>query len=100
MKLTREQASGLHAFTSHNKEILDRSGIYLCGYCKKGGLSKNIKNLIDDGETAICPDCGIDALIPAMIPHNVLGQLNESWFSVMELLNMKPAPLGTTITTE
>jgi len=80
MELTKEQIEGLHAFTSHNKEIMKRSGIYLCSYCQKGGLSKNIENWADDGETALCPDCGVDSLIPAMIPHDITKQLKEHWF--------------------
>ena len=43
-----------------------------------------IERYIDDGQTALCPKCGIDAIIPDSIEEsvdeNIIAEMNEYWF--------------------
>lgn len=47
-----------------NKKNIESSLICGCYFCVSIFNSKDIKDWADEGETAICPLCGIDAIVP------------------------------------
>ena len=53
-----------HRYCSHNRELIEASEWFGCFYCISFHRPKDIKEWIDDGHTAKCPQCGIDAVIP------------------------------------
>ncbi|SEK78469.1 hypothetical protein SAMN05661044_01139 [Olivibacter domesticus] len=70
--------------SSHKSEIL---GSKLCGcfYCQQRYLPSEINEWINDinGETAICPKCGIDAVLSSEYPiedNKFLDEMNRYWF--------------------
>lgn len=74
----------LHAYSSHNKELIKSSNNCYCFYCKSTILSSDINDYIDEGNTALCPNCGIDSIIPdsvnEVIDEQVLDDMNKYWF--------------------
>ncbi len=64
------------------KELSEKCGCY---QCENIMLASDITDWCDEGETAICPFCGIDAVIfdktPIPITHEFLHYANERWFN-------------------
>lgn len=67
-----------------NKGDLDNTSKCGCYYCKEIFSPSEITEWCDAGETAICPHCGIDAVIPESpdfkITESMLDEANEEWF--------------------
>lgn len=73
----------LHSYCSHNKELITTSKKCYCFYCKEKFDSVEVVEYIDTGHTAICPKCGIDAVIPDCIEEineKVIDEMNKYWF--------------------
>jgi hypothetical protein len=55
----------VHAYSSNHKEAVNLSGACVCFYCEERIPTASIIEWTDSGDsTAICPRCGVDALIP------------------------------------
>jgi len=70
--------------SSHKLEILS-SKLCGCFYCKQTYPPSEICEWINDinGETAICPKCGIDAVLSSKYPikdNRFLDEMNRYWF--------------------
>lgn len=78
------QLKRLHAYSSHNKQLIDVSNKCYCFYCRSCMKQSEIKEYIDNGQTAICPNCGIDSIIPDSIEETVdkkiISEMNAYWF--------------------
>lgn len=78
------QMERLHAYSAHNRELVAVSNQCYCFYCKQSMYRGEIERHIDDGQTALCPKCGIDAIIPDSIEEsvdeNIIAEMNEYWF--------------------
>ena len=82
-KYTKEFLIKAHDKSSYHKEEIKRNSFCGCFYCEKVYQSKEIKESTDDGETAICPKCGIDSVLSAELPIDdkaFLDQMNNYWF--------------------
>lgn len=70
--------------SNHNKEILlsKKCG---CFYCLTNFHHDRINEWIDDNTTALCPDCGIDAVIGEAsgysIEEDFLKAMHDYWFN-------------------
>lgn len=72
-----------HAACSHHKKQLEYSGACGCFYCLSVFTVGDIEDWIDNGETARCPKCGIDSVIPLTeVPSTdaFLKRMQEYWF--------------------
>ena len=73
----------LHAYCSHNKELIVTSKKCYCFYCKEKFDSTEVSKYIDNGQTAICPKCGVDTVLPDNIEginDRVIDEMNKYWF--------------------
>ena len=74
----------LHTYSVHNKKMVEESENCHCYYCQSTVDSGSVESYADDGETALCPRCGINALIPDSVDEkidaNVLHDMHEYWF--------------------
>lgn len=78
----------LHRYCSFNVELVKKSAKCHCFYCKSSfDASETLKEgaeILDDGQTVVCPICGIDSVLPDAIrePINeeVLGEMHNYWF--------------------
>jgi len=65
---TDPELEEVHKFARNNKQYLDKAELCYCFYCLKDPFSPSlIAEWIDTGVTALCPFCGIDAIIPCGI---------------------------------
>lgn len=71
-----------HAASSRHKKQLEHAEKCGCFYCLKTFPVTEIEEWIDDGETALCPKCGIDSVVPVgqNIHPEFLKRMQQFWF--------------------
>ena len=86
MEMTKEESNKYHSHTIRNQREIDQSMYCHCISCCKSYPSPIVMNFIKDGEgeTALCPYCGVDAVIGdgcgLEINPDILKALNKIWF--------------------
>lgn len=82
--MTKAHMDAIHAFCRENKELVTRSKMCGCFYCCKtfkASVKYVIKGKLDD--TAICPLCGIDSVLPdsvSAINKPLLKAMSDRYF--------------------
>lgn len=87
MVTTPDDLSAAHAHSiNHQAEVL-RSDLCGCFYCRRVFAPAEIKRWIDEEspeKTALCPHCGIDAVIGSasgiVMTLEFLERMNRHWF--------------------
>jgi hypothetical protein len=73
-----------HGFTSKHRKELEKDSVCGCFHCMKIFHPTEIIEWCDNGQTAICPHCGIDAVIGESsgfpITEPFLGEMHKEWF--------------------
>ncbi len=73
-----------HRFSYVNKNAILNSKVCGCFYCVEIVGVKEIVEWVDGDKTALCPLCGIDAIIGDAsgydISENFLNEMNKMWF--------------------
>ena len=69
----------LHKQSMRNKLLLQEFQNCSCFHCLSLFLFEDINEWVDEGQTAICPKCPVDAVIPEQ-PLNILEALKEVYF--------------------
>lgn len=62
--MTLEEIIKLHKTSIFHKKDVENSSLCGCFHCSKIFNPRKIVEWTDNGETAICPYCGIDSVIP------------------------------------
>ena len=74
----------LHKKSSYHKDELFIINWCGCFYCRNMYRPSDIKEWTDGSETAICPRCGIDSVLPMEEDCNdnksILDRMYEYWF--------------------
>jgi hypothetical protein len=79
----KSNLKAVHKKSRRNRSQLSRSKICGCFYCLKEFTFSQIGGWIDDGETALCPCCGIDAVLgfdTETADQALLQTMHEHWF--------------------
>jgi len=63
MNTTDEKLDAAHARSSRHRLEIEASDECACFYCRRRFLPGAITEWTDDGETALCPHCGIDSVL-------------------------------------
>ncbi len=92
MKNNEQSLDGIHEMCGwHEKEILSSDKVG-CFYCLELYSPNEIKEWIEEGEetmrgkgkTALCPKCGIDAVLPTSTQYqlnsDLLKMMNKAYF--------------------
>lgn len=58
-----KQLVKLHKCATYNRKDIQQSDTCGCFYCKNIFYAGDITEWTDNGETAICPHCGVDSVI-------------------------------------
>ena len=75
---------------AHDACYINRKDILLsdlcgCCYCVQVYAPTEITEWVDKKQTALCPKCGIDAVLPywsnSSFMHRFLKRMNTHWFS-------------------
>ena len=72
-----------HKLSSYHRKQLANIGRAACFYCLAFFDPAEIAEWVDDEQTALCPKCGIDAVLPATeeVTPEFLKQMHQYWFS-------------------
>lgn len=74
-----------HELSSHHAQLIRRSNRCGCFYCQTAFEPSLISEWIDDAQTAICPFCGIDAVIGDAsgfpVTETFLSAMHKFWFA-------------------
>lgn len=81
MKTQTEEA---HKASSMHKQLVETSKQCGCFYCLSVFRPADIKEWTDQGQTALCPECGIDSVLPQAAGYELsqefLSQMEAYWF--------------------
>ncbi len=73
-----------HDRCSYHREAVERSVACGCFYCEAVYAPTEIKRWIDAEQTALCPKCGIDAVLPddaaQPLTPEFLKAMYKRWF--------------------
>jgi len=71
-------------YSAHNKTQLLGAQTAACYYCMKTFSTQDILEYIKAGDTALCPECGVDAVLADNLGFDLspegLFKLNKYWF--------------------
>jgi hypothetical protein len=79
----KENLTALHKKSSRHRSSLAKSKVCGCFYCFHEFPFVQIVDWIDDKKTALCPYCGIDAVLGFNTPaadQELLHAMHERWF--------------------
>lgn len=71
-----------HKSSFKNRSILESSERCGCFFCFESFYLKEVEEWTDDGQTALCPKCDIDAVLPddGTLTLNDLIAMHHRWF--------------------
>ena len=92
--LSLADQESLHRLCTANRDALAQTSLAGCFYCCEIFAPAEIKDWVDgrpvetgstaDGITALCPRCGIDAVLPEMrdvaLSKDLLVEMRAHWF--------------------
>jgi len=70
-------------YSRNNNFTIRYSNMCGCYHCLEKFKSDLVSDWVDEGDTALCPHCGIDSVIPDAVTEvtkKILRELNEKYF--------------------
>lgn len=74
----------LHKLSANHRFILEHqigTANVSCFYCLKVSALELIEDWTDGGDTALCPHCSIDSILPGNLAREDLEAMREFYFS-------------------
>ena len=90
-----------HKHSMHNRPFLTDQTRCGCFHCQQTYAADEITDWADDGQTAICPRCGVDAVLSAHtdpLTADFLAQMHARWFEQATHLTLESQPTRPTPT--
>jgi hypothetical protein len=83
--MEEEELKVAHKACMRNRDDLEISGICGCFYCLAIFRPSLVKSWVDDEQTALCPYCSIDSVLPSSkhakwVTDEFLAAMNKRWF--------------------
>lgn len=76
-----------HELAMNHKKVIESSQECGCFYCMTIFNPILIKEWVDDSQTALCPNCQIDAVLPQtkelIMTEKLLQDMHNYWFRVI-----------------
>jgi hypothetical protein len=73
-----------HKFCRSNRELIRKSETCGCFHCASIVSSRSVSSWCDEDQTGLCPQCGVDSLVPAAagFPMNqaFMKKMRRFWF--------------------
>lgn len=78
--MSEEDLKNLHAQANYHRAQVEASQTCGCFYCKAIFAPSQIQDWIDKDQTALCPKCGIDSVLPEQPSAAALEAMHQYWF--------------------
>ena len=69
----------VHKLSSNHRELIKVANKATCFYCFNSIKYEDIADWIDNDNTAVCPCCGVDSVVPN-ITSNLIKHINKEYF--------------------
>lgn len=83
--MTTKDLRDAHQYSRRNREAVKSSSVCGCFYSTSVFSPGDVSEWTDESSTALCPRCGIDAVIPSasglVIEAGFLNEMHQYWFS-------------------
>jgi hypothetical protein len=83
--LSFDELQKAHQASSQHRAQIDKSDVCGCFYCLKTFAPADIREWWDNGQTAVCPHCGIDSVLGSAsgvpLSAEFLAQMQKYWFA-------------------
>lgn len=66
--------------SKNNRLQVENAPVVGCYFCESAYAGNTIEDWADEGQTAICPYCWVDAVVPGPISKEDLRLANHRWF--------------------
>jgi len=83
----KQKLKDIGRYSLNNKTAIGKSEVCGCYYCCRTFMPLEIIEWIDSNNTALCPRCGIDSVLPSYITgidtitdSEFLNDMHEYWF--------------------
>lgn len=70
-----------HKLSMHNRSAIGDAERCSCFFCIRTFPSSDVTEWTDNGTTALCPNCEVDAVLPGRYSTDDLIALCERWFT-------------------
>lgn len=74
--------------SNHNMSEIKEDTECGCYFCLRTCKGSDIYEFTDNHSTALCPNCGIDALLPNVTDEDLLAEGLERWFTGVEFVDI------------
>lgn len=82
--MNKEEMKRIHSHTMSNRKEIEASVTCACINCCEIFKASEVEDYLDEGETALCPVCGIDAVIGdctgISMDREILNELSKEFF--------------------
>lgn len=78
--MEREDLKTAHRASIYHREAVQAHAQVSCYFCLRVSPTAAITEWTDQGETALCPHCDIDAVLPGCVDPDFLAQMHEYYF--------------------
>ena len=75
-----ESYRSAHRQCTGNRGALESSTQAGCFFCLAVFDTRMIKRWVDSETTALCPECGIDSVLPGVVDEKFLREMQKHWF--------------------
>lgn len=82
--ITEKRLKDLHKSSSLHREIILGGDDCSCFYCESVYSPQEIVRWCDEGQTAICPKCGIDSVLPGEVVPKLLNEMHKYCFGIKQ----------------
>jgi len=75
------EAEAIAESSTRNRDRVGAAASCGCFHCRSIFASDEIRQWVDDGQTALCPRCGIDSVLPGVTDSAILAALHHHRFN-------------------
>lgn len=81
--ISLDNLNAAHHDCSLHRPLIEKSKVVRCFYCRNAVTPETIERWIDEGQTALCPICGIDAVLPDSVDlsDEFIQAMHDYWFT-------------------
>jgi|TARA_Y100000310_G_scaffold109018_1_gene107396 NAD-dependent SIR2 family protein deacetylase len=79
--MTEKELKALHKQSSNHRDLLEENFRVSCFCCLNTFDYNEITEWVDHNQTALCPKCGIDAVV-LKTSKKVLEEMEKRWFGL------------------